>query len=656
MAPRGCIRSSSGVIGTVDAMANPFLRRATEYVREDESFLSIVSPAPLTTFLATNKHKDDMFEVPVRIIGAPGSGKTMLATLAEFRMVEKILKDVTNQTNRTLAAALGQAGFLRDGNPHIAAVRVPMESEYRDFWELPYEPIVKTKLAFWLVQARAMLGLVRNLLANRTRTIEEIEFIPRANYEAHLEQIGGLSAIGIRDRALAVQRAIYSVGAGLRAPKLDDIPVDATAPYAPFDAIKGVRIVWNGEPIELNPLVMLDDVHALHHDQLEAMFGVLSYREMKFGRWMMMRLDALSPGAVMRSPGTQPTHNRATGRDFVDILMQGYEKKDVSRKQFRTMARDMAKRYLPMVEGLRNRHATDIDRLVPSAPPALTQGQIKELASRVDKAQRSLGISASRRQEIDGIVSDFMSRTRSYDDAPEVALAMKRILLHRYAVRIARATPSLFEDLDPDPRMPLKADADLAHGARLHLHHEYKRPLHYGVDDVCDASNENAEVFLQFAGALVANIETRAIRNSTLPLPARDQQSILIEKAKSIMNGWAFPYAQRVRNMVDAIGRECLDESLLPNAPLDAGANAIAILEEEMEVLSFDDELGAVLKHAIANGAITIERNYGQGGKLWALIELTGTVGLVYGLTFNRGGFLPKKPGYLRQVMGLADA
>src|SRR3546814_10328541 len=83
-------------------MANPFLRRATEYVRDDESFLSIVSPAPLTTFLATSRNKDDMFELPVRIIGAPGSGKTMLATLAEFRMVETILKDETNPANRTL--------------------------------------------------------------------------------------------------------------------------------------------------------------------------------------------------------------------------------------------------------------------------------------------------------------------------------------------------------------------------------------------------------------------------------------------------------------------------------------------------------------------------------------------------------------------------
>lgn len=637
-------------------MVNPFLRRATEYVRDDESFLSIVSPAPLTTFLAVNKHRDDMFEVPVRIIGAPGSGKTMLATLAEFRMVETILADETNPTNRALADALGQAGFLKNGKPHVAAVRVPMESEYRDFWELPYEPSVKTKLAFWLVQARAMLGLIRNLTANKTREIDEIQFVPRATYEAHLEQIGGLSAVGIRDRALAVQRAIYSVGAGLRAPKLEDLPIDATAPYAPFDAISRIRIGWMGEVIELSPLVMLDDVHALHHDQLESMFAMLSHREMKFGRWMMMRLDALTPGAVLRSSANQPSHNRAPGRDFIDIRMQGDEKKDAARRQFRSMARDMAKRYLPMVEALRNRNATDIDRLLPGEPPKLTSGQLKELEGKVIKEQVKLGIGSSRRKEIDDLVDDFMKRTKSFDHRPEISLAMKRILLHRYAIRIARSTPSLFEEIDPDPRTPLKADADVAHGARLHLHHEYDRPLHYGVDDICDASNENAEIFLQFAGELVANIETRAIRNNALPLPARDQQSILIKKARSIMDDWAFPYAQRVRDMVDAIGRDCREESLLPNAPLGAGANAIAILEEEMEASSFDDELGAVLKHAVARGAVTIERNYGQGGKLWALIELTGTVNLAYGLTFNRGGFLPKNLDYLRSASGLSDA
>lgn len=637
-------------------MANPFLRRATEYVREDESFLSIISPAPLTTFLAKNKHRDDMFEVPVRIIGAPGSGKTMLATLAEFKMVEAILKDETNQANRTLADALGQAGFLRDGTPHVAAVRVPMESEYRDFWELPYESAVKTKLAFWLVQARAMLSLIRNLTANKTRELSDIEFIPRANYEAHLEQIGGLTAAGIRDRALAVQRAIYTVGAGLRAPKLEDLPADATAPYAPFDAISRIKISWKGKAIELSPLVMLDDVHALHRDQLEEMFGVLSRREMKFGRWMMMRLDALSPGAVLRSSGDQPTHNLATGRDFVDIRMQGDEKKDAARNQFRTMARDMAKRYLPMVETLRNRNAIDIDRLVPSGHPKLNAGDQRNLEEKVNKEQTRLGISQARRKEIDDIVDDYLNRTKSYDNGPDVALAMKRILLHRHAIRLARSAPSLFEETDPTPKKPVKADSEVAHGARLHLHHEFNRPLHYGVDDICDASNENAELFLQFAGELVANIETRAIRNNPLALSAHEQQLILTNKAQAIMNDWAFSHAQRVRSMVDAMGRDCREESILTNAPLGSGANAIAILETEMEKLPLEDELSAVLKHAVANGAVTIERNYGQGGKLWALIELSGTVGLVYGLTFNRGGFLEKDLGYLSSITGLADA
>ncbi len=639
-------------------MANPFLRRATEYVRDDASFLSIVSPTPLTTFLAKSQHKDDVFEVPVRIIGSPGSGKTMLATLAEFKMVEAILKDLSNPTNRTLAAALAKAGFLESEVPRVAAVRVPMESEYHEFWELPYEPAVRTKLAFWLVQARAMLGLIRNLTANRTRGLDGIRFVPRADYEAHLEQIGGLTAEGVRDRALAVQRAIYSIGAGLRPPKLADLPEDATAPYAPFDAIQRVSIDWRGKEIDVSPLVMLDDVHALHHDQLEAMFETLSHREMRFGRWMMMRLDALSPGAVLRSPGAQPSHGRTTGRDFVDIRMQVNEegKKGAARSQFRTMAKDMAKRYLPLVETLRNRGATDIERLLPSEPPTVSAGQLRTFAEKVDREQSKLGVSSVRRAEIDQLVADFLGRSASYDNGPEVALAMVRILMHRYAVRIARAAPSLFEEFDPDPKTPLKADADVAHGARLHLHHELGRPFHFGIDDICDASNENAEVFLQYAGELVANIETRAIRNEELPLPSRVQQKVLSGKARKIMEGWAFPQATRVRSLVDTIAKDCLAESQLPNAPLGAGANAVAILEEEMQTLPLDDELGAVLKHAIANGAITIEREYGQGGKLWALIELTGTVSLVHGLTYNRGGFLPKRVGYLREAAGLTDA
>src|SRR3546814_5855167 len=67
--------------------------------------------------------------------------------------------------------------------------------------------------------------------------------------------------------------------------------------------------------------------------------------------------------------------------------------------------------------------------------------------------------------------------------------------------------------------------------------------------DVCssdlDASNENAELFLQLAGAIVARMETQAMRGRSITLTAPAQQDVLLTKAREIMNGWAFPFARQ---------------------------------------------------------------------------------------------------------------
>lgn len=632
-------------------MANPFLRRATEYVHDDASFLSIVSPAPLTTFLAKSPYKEEMFEVPMRIIGEPGSGKTMLAKLAEFNMVETIARDLSSSTHRELASALADAGFLVEGRPTVAAVRVPMESDYRDFWELPYDTVVKTKLALWLVQARAMLGLLRNLTADGRRGISEVRFLARHGVEAHVEQIGGLEGEGVRTRALEVQKAIYSVAAGLRPPRIEDIPAAATSPYQPFEAIRRVEIEWNGVTISLSPLVILDDVHALHPFQRDEMLAALARREIRFGRWLMMRLDALAPGAVLAVPGHQETHSLSTGRDFIDIRMQGVGERGYERRQFRTMAIDMANRYLPLVPALNNRNATDFSSLLPGEAPTLSPGGVRELSHSIDKDQRKLGVTAGRREEIAALVDRYLAGTDSHDTAEEVRLSMIRILLHRYANRVQHTTPLLFEEWDPEPKYPLKANSGVADGARLHLHHSHKRPMHYGLSDLCDASNQNAELFLQFAGALVARMETRVIRNQSPALTAAMQDLALAEKARAIMDSWSFAYSGQARRLVDAIAEECLEVSLSPNARLGAGANAIGMPEQEMqEFLTRDSELALVLKYALANGAIGIQRDYGQGGKSWCIIELSGTVCLAHGLTFKRGGFLEKRISYLEAL------
>src|SRR3546814_5922312 len=87
---------------------------------------------------------------------------------------------------------------------------------------------------------------------------------------------------------------------------------------------------------------------------------------------------------------------------------------------------------------------------------------------------------------ISGWSSDVCS-----SDLPEVRLAMARILMARYANRISSMQASLFEDFDPDPKTPLKADAAIAEAARVQLYAGSGRALHYGFDTLCDASNEN---------------------------------------------------------------------------------------------------------------------------------------------------------------------
>jgi hypothetical protein len=623
-------------------MTNPFLRRATEYIRESSAFISIVSPAPLINFMARYAKKGMLLDLPVRVIGTPGSGKTMMATLVEFRLVEAILRDQNSEPNKALASALSQCGFVNsDGLPTTAAVRLPMESEYREFWELPYDETIRTRLVLSLVQARAVLGLFRNLTSDRRRKAAGIRFILKEDAEAQLAQIGGDTSEGIRARAKEVESAIYSIGASLLPPALDDIPANAKDPYQPFEVIREIEIEWrDGETIRLKPLIILDDVHVLHPKQFEGLFRMLTRREMKIGRWMMMRLDALSPTAAFRSP-EEALAGLKKDRDYVDILLQSQGSRGEERRQFRRMATDMANRYLPLVQPLRDRHYTQFGPLLREDAPRLPDSKIEELRRLVDRDQRQLEIAPQRRQKIADLVARYVSGAKSTDTTEDVRLAMERVLLHRYIKRLERHSPSLFELGDPEPKKPLKADSTIAEGARIHLHHRFGRPLHYGIEDLCDASNENAELFLQLAGALVGRMETRAIRNLDPALTPAQQQNQLQSKAEEIVGNWSFPFSRQVRSFVDWTAAECLSRSEVPNARLGPGANAIAFPEAEMPAfLEANSELLLVLKFAIAYGAIVAVRNYGQGGIHWCLLELSGPVCLKHGLTLKRGGFV----------------
>src|SRR5262249_17816310 len=119
-------------------MDNPFYKRATEFLRDEQDFLSVVTPEPLTRFLKGPAQEGRLFDRLVRIWGARGSGRTTRARVFESAALPALSRDGGIPSHKDLAAALVECNAARDGRPTRLGCRLPMETSYRDFWELPY--------------------------------------------------------------------------------------------------------------------------------------------------------------------------------------------------------------------------------------------------------------------------------------------------------------------------------------------------------------------------------------------------------------------------------------------------------------------------------------------------------------------------------------
>ncbi|MFP4513251.1 MAG: hypothetical protein ACLFRV_09945, partial [Acidimicrobiales bacterium] len=381
-------------------MPNPFEKRATEYLRDDEAFLAVVTPEPLQTFFSGPADEDKLYDRLVMLIGTPGSGKTTLARLFQYPTLAAILRSGASQSHSNLIDTLTACRAITNGRPSVLGTRISLESEYREIWEFPYPADLKIGLTHTLLQARSVLGWMRAIEATGA-DLGWVSIIPRADSDAAVEAIGGLSGDGVLDRAREVELGIYRVAAALVPPRVDELDEGVLSGYRPFDVIESISIAHDG-PADLRPLAIFDDAHRLHPNQLEALTRWLVRREMRIARWVLTRLDALSPTEVLVDALEEPPEPGITrAREVTEIWMQSVGgNRTNNRRAFRSMAVDMSGRYMLQMDVLRRRNLRRLPDLLEDEPAPLSQSKVTALERHADAVQRRVRMQNARRAEL----------------------------------------------------------------------------------------------------------------------------------------------------------------------------------------------------------------------------------------------------------------
>ena len=645
-------------------MTNPFEKRASEYFQDESSFLAVISPEPISLYLAPLARAGRLYDRLVLMHGAPGSGKTTMAQVFEYQRIAMMLRHVTH--HKQLIATLADCRAIEDRRPALVGCRLPLESGYRDIWQFPYSQEVRTALLTTLIQARAVLAWLRNLGSGGV-PVDAVTLVPRAGTSAAIDAIGGLAGRDVLQRAQAVERELYDIAAALVPPPVAALEGSDLGTYRPFDVLDYLEFPPAAtEPrVRALPLVVLDDVQTLHPAQWSRLQAWLARREPNVARWALSWVDVVSPEEVFNA-GKESTFSLpdqpgvTSGRDVTRIFLQGARTKHgKARRAFRRTAKDMAQRYLAQMPGLYGRGVSSFEALLSTSVGAFPPGKFREFERGVNRDLAERAVSPAARTRIEHLVDRYIRSSKSHDLPPEVRLAMVRILGARYAKRLDRQQPLFVGSPAPNDQGvadDLRVTAGVAEGARLHLLHSHDRPYYFGMDDLCDMSSENVEQFLLLANTLVERAMTQLTRGRDATLATSTQQHDLRQAARNLFSHWSFPEHQAVARMIETIAALCQARSLEANAPLGAGANAVGVPQEDFDQLSGSHErLSRILLYAAAYNAVTIVSEYECKKKKWCLLELGGIPILKFGLTLKRGGFLESTVNELARMAGAAD-
>ena len=618
-----------------------------------EGFLSLVVPDPLEQYFSRFFNDGGFFRRAMFVYGQPGSGKTTLARLFEAAALSTLLNNDSGDAFCHIRDAVERTGAIENGLISILGARIPLESDFRELANLPYSVEIRRQLFLRLIQARTVLRWFSQLVQIDIEP-QDVTLATREGFESRLDVIGGSNGASLLARARLVEGAIYSLLGALIPPKEVDFPDALQLPYQIFDVLAEFRV-----PSELardrklssrlRPFVILDDAHSLSSEQFNTLRQWSTRREIVLGRWVLSRLDALSPSEIateFASSQTDGLPGQSSQRDYEIVFFQGVgTSRAEARRKFRKVAEAISSRYMKQVEPLSRRQIADLSSILDCKVSAVPEEELAVWRDEIEAEMENRQISTKQRELLEQTVDSILKNKGASSD---LRCALLRILVHR---RSTVRQLTLFDLEEPEATVP-KVDSSLIGGAEIHLFRSFGRPFFFGFEQLVLASSENPELFVGLAGKLVDASLSRLLRRQRPSLPADEQNRLLRDKASQIFHQWNFPEASAVRLLVDGIAARCGKATDMPNAYLKSGANAFGFPMGEFETLKDSDSpLANAIKYGVAYSVFSISLDRSVKNKQWCLVTLGGVACMHHRLTLALGGFVEGTVSELEKML-----